>query len=74
MVLLVGKGGRNHASRYRIVVHSAEYMKKKHAFEKRKKMIRNGEIFTGVEINVPLPHAIVDLFNAIKTEKGVKSD
>jgi len=50
----MGKDRRNGRSRYRIVVHSAEYIKSKRAFEARKKALRDKEIFTGAIILPPL--------------------
>ena len=50
----MGKGSRNHSSRYRIVVHSAAYMKQKKAsnarkmLKKRQKEMREGNIFSGL--------------------------
>ena len=70
----MGKGKRNGRKPYRIVVHSAAYMKKKRILDARKKAIRNGEIFTGAEIKVMpmiLPHAVVDLFNEINKNKRI---
>lgn len=47
----MGKGGRSHASRYRIVVHSKEYYKKQREIKHRReqaKAIREGFIFTDI--------------------------
>lgn len=47
----MGKGGRSHSRRYRIVVHSAEYYKKQREIKHRQaqaKELRDGNIFTGV--------------------------
>lgn len=53
----MGKGKRNSRSRYRIVVHSAKYMKQKkeqEALRKRVKDLKEGNIFTG-EMKIALP-------------------
>lgn len=53
----MGKGGRNHARKYRIVVHSAEYYKKQRELKVRRekaKAIQNGEIYAG-EMILPIP-------------------
>ncbi len=54
---MMGKGKRNGRSKYRIVVHSAKYMKQKkeqEALRKRVKDMKEGNIFTG-EMKVMLP-------------------
>jgi hypothetical protein len=47
-VIRLGKGSRNRrGGKYRIVLRSPEYMKKKRALEERKRAMRAGEIYTG---------------------------
>ena len=56
----MGKGGRNHSRKYRIVVHSAEYYRKQRELKHRREQaeaIRNGHIFadeSALELKIEL--------------------